>query len=418
MSVKKVQDTEQIYELLAEKGEFTAIDWLIRQDRLMEEDVEDWLAGDLDTLSEVLLGNSEKIRQRLNHLLNIANAMDIQVGSKSYVKNGSKEPCLLSSNKELAFLMAMRFYREQSEPQFDLFLDNSEITTENAVIESLEQLDWQQATKQLDELYRLNPGNVKAPALEKIQHFCSDLAVQDNTHSVQELLESRQKYESEILPLIMETMGKQAFGFSKRIWQLFADAISSQLDGSLEVSEKLSLVSTLLHSLFEAADWKQFAQCWHDYADLSLPDDQIKQAICVFFEEDKVEAWWLICQQIWSEQRDVMEWIEHLDIPALYIEWQQFNDLQDRYEMEKEEELTDEAFASFIFIREFALLYPLLEQRTAELERLPLAIQQTYELLKEKMQENKTQWSDQDEMATRKALMNIDPVLMWLYRQR
>lgn len=418
MSARKVQDTEQIYELLSEKGEFTAIDWLVHQNRLMEEDVEDWLAGDLEYLSDALLGNSEKIRERLNHLLTIANAMDIQVGNKEYQQTNSKESCKLSSSKELAFLMAMRFYRKKAEPQFDLFLDNSEITTENAVIESLEQGNWSQAKKQLDELYRLNPGNAKAPALEKIQQFCSVLVEQKSDQNTESLLRQKQEFESEILPLVMETMGRHAAAFIKSVWQIFANSLSKYLVDSQGSDETNALIALCLHALFEAGDWKEFVHCWRDYANIALPEEQIKEAIFVFFEEDKVEAWWLICQQIWQQKRDVLEWIEHLDVPALYIEWQQFNDLQDRYEMEKEAELPDEAFATFIFIREFALLFPLLEKRTEEIQHVPQAIQQTYELLKEKVQKGKTRWGDQDEMATRKALMNIDPVLMWLYRQR
>lgn len=215
---------------LMELGCFSPIEWLLNSGHLHYEAYEQWRQGDVGYLEDIVSLPHEQLAEQLQEVEVFSGQLGLTNEPQDYFcwqREGASQQLSLCREPQLSALLSKRWFRQQQDaPQMDLFMDNPAVVTENRLIDSLGDRQWNEAQRCLDLLYQQSPGHLHlghyeglvAYGLHTLEPIETDLA------AIEEELTG---LESEILPLAKQLLRQKARDYLAPAWQRVAEAMES-----------------------------------------------------------------------------------------------------------------------------------------------------------------------------------------------
>lgn len=408
------QDIYQLENLLTEKTEFSALDWLMSIDRLDSDDYQQWLKGEKNHLDECLLGSKKKIREKLQTLEKAAKAFQLKTNTRQYRWEGGQKPVDLSLSLDNAFaeLLGRHYQRDDDAAQMDLFFDNGSLVQENLVAEALAIFDLEQAKQGVEQLYSDDPTNAKLSRFEYLLSWQQKLEAVEKSDDWNSLKPIFVEFYDRAEQFAEESLGVLYGQFSVRMWSKV-----SAIKGDWKEQSAKSR-SFYVSALYLAKDYSGLVKYIRKtgFDDLTL-DAQLHVIRAEFIEEDFGAGWSHFLKIHWDQHVDLEELIEMLAIGMIEVTWENYCQLQDRVEESSDVEMADAWFPFYLVIKEPWMAQHIEDnwQEAGDNECLLglLALVTHWRVLKGQH----VDISDEGEIQFRKQLQSVSPALLEIYKR-
>lgn len=392
-------DIGAVDRFLVEHGSFTVLDWLLAEGMLAYADYAAWRDGNRETLDEALLLAPADVDHLLaevdrhGHALHLAaEPRDIFTWSTSH-----PEPLKVSKRAEAHRRLVQQWRRANPAPQFDLFMDNAASVAENRLCGMLSGLRFDEATRDLNALSRLDPANKSLGHYQDLINYGRHLQTPAPADAPG-LRAELDGLDQEVQPLARVLLAANARDYLTLAWQRLARALKElpaqeDPDGRLHPS----------YALAQIPDWEAVRQCLETEPRLLQRPRWLQRLARACRATGRQEAgllWWLV--RIDRHPHDTASALEHCDDPVLTRLFNDFLGLQNRLRIE----LPESGFPGFVLLRRPGLVHYL--GTVAPLERPETTLMVR---LIEARRDGK------DEIALRKALGEIDLGLLAMYLQ-
>ncbi len=375
---------------LAQHGQFILLDWLMENGHLAYSDYEQWRYGKIILLSDV-------INLNITELITLATTVSVHCKSFKlcdepypyFAWNSQPQKLLrVAHNPRLQEAFCKRWLRAQDVPQLDLFMDNSEIISENNVCDALANRQFEQAIYFINELTSINPNNTKLGGYQSLllysQHVLANPIISDAETYNGEL----NGLELEVLPLAQKLLQRGARDYLAVAWHRLADNVKSlNYD-----TEKPKLHSSYCYS--QIPDWQSVVDVLFNSPstfDHCLLIINLANAFAHLNDQHKARYCWALAFEQFPQQ--AQELIEAQQPACVIGDWDNFGELNDGW--------PDVFFAGFILASQPALIY--------QAEYFPdfkqLSTQLVAELMAKKLAKD-------NEIACRQKLQNFSPSLL------
>ncbi len=310
---------------LQECGAYSPLELLLQSIRLDYNDYEAWRRSEFETLDSSLRGNVKKIKQMLQaadtyarHLKLIAEEEDYFPWQSDGSPVGISATALrVSIDKELRTLIGLRFVKQASGPQLDMFFNNPVVTIVNALQAALAHGDCGQAQQQLDKLYQTDPNHSDLGSYDRLVDVLRH-SVGPVENTIRELDELKNA-----VPSAKQLLGLRARDYLVPLWRRLAKG----LDGQSFSAEKPELHSS--YAWYQAQDWAQAIE-----AILSVGGYQKTEVLlqllaeCAYRHNDSImalKAWAQLCWLFPQTAEEALDQLNLLD-PQMRQRWQRFLD--------------------------------------------------------------------------------------------
>lgn len=157
-----------IDQLLLEQGEYTALEWLLAEGRLLYHDYEAWRQGDVARLDQALFGDPSQIRQLLHEAQHYCLALGLQADTLCYTRWGGDggAPLRFSDDTAWEHCFHTRYRQSAQQPQMDLFMDAPGNSLAIGVQQALVNRDPATARHLLERLYDTEPSHARLAGLD------------------------------------------------------------------------------------------------------------------------------------------------------------------------------------------------------------------------------------------------------------
>ncbi|KPJ93875.1 MAG: hypothetical protein AMJ53_06385 [Gammaproteobacteria bacterium SG8_11] len=164
---------QRIDQLLMETGEYSPLELLLAESRLMYSDYEAWITGDIEFLEDALFGDPEHIGSMLLQAQIYASKLPMlsAVSAAPPPRQNPSGTGSFSRNNHLNKLFHTVYRKKQEEPQLDLFMDGGASNLVNGITLALSQNNASEARRLLEQLYDLQPDHSKLNDLETLVKF-------------------------------------------------------------------------------------------------------------------------------------------------------------------------------------------------------------------------------------------------------
>ena len=219
-------DTEirtQVDRLLLEQGEYLPLELLLTEGRLDYADYEAWRGGEAGLLEERLFGDADQIKRDLLEAAAYAKELRLEPETLDYEVWGGGGTLRFSRAEMLDALFRTAYRRPADAPQTDLFMDSPGTALVNDIVQALGRRDLETAQRQLQQLYRSDPGNTRLGGLERLLE-----AAQAVDTEVGEPAAELARLRDPIQPLAEELLGRHARAYLLPLWRRLHQALAGQ----------------------------------------------------------------------------------------------------------------------------------------------------------------------------------------------
>jgi len=315
----------QVDAQLLEQGTFSPLELLFSSGRLSYGDYENWRRGEIESLDEVLMGSSAKIRAQLEEAIAYASSIGLINEAQEFHawqsqgadRHGNDKPLRISADPRLAHLIAVTCKPAQNAPQMDLFFDNPVVALVNGIVGALSARNTSEAQHHLDRLYAQAPNHADLAAFDRLVDALGrlDCAVEDPRRELELLFETA--------PTAKRLLGSRTRDLLTPLWRRLADALTGRPFSSNEPTLHRSF------ALSQAQDWLAVAECvlaepsWWMHAPLCL-----RLAQSGFYRQHRVHSlmgWFQLC---WHAPDLATDALDKQDQPdkAMAVLWDKFTD--------------------------------------------------------------------------------------------
>ncbi|MCB1677188.1 MAG: hypothetical protein KDI16_00720 [Halioglobus sp.] len=236
--------------LLLEQGEYSPLEYLLSEGRLLYSDYERWRGGELGYLDEALFGDPLQALRCLRQAGAYLQRLGWQVEAVSYTPwHGEPSPARpgvlrFSADSALHRLFHQCYHKPQDRPQLDLFTDNPATSLANGVIQSLADRDAGGARRQLDQLGDIAPDYPRLGELERLTEAMEALKapVDDPGAELRYLQET-------LMPLADTLLGNASNALLIPLWRRLSGALVGQAYCPAAPQRHLS------YTAMQALDW-------------------------------------------------------------------------------------------------------------------------------------------------------------------
>ena len=164
---------QRIDQLLMETGEYSPLELLLAEGRLLYSDYEAWINGDIECLEDTLFGDPEHIRTMLQQARDYASKLPMLQAQPftASSQQTSLSTRLFSRNPQTNNLFNTVYRKATDQPQMDMFVDGGTGNLINGITLALSQGDFAEARRLLEQLYDVQPDNAKLNDLEILVQF-------------------------------------------------------------------------------------------------------------------------------------------------------------------------------------------------------------------------------------------------------
>ena len=303
--------------LLLEQGVYTPLELLLAEGRLLFADYEDWRAGQLGYLDELLFGDPEQSRALLQQAAAYARALGLQAETLVYPPWGGGANLPFSPQVEFDRLFHTRYHRPDTVPQLDLFMDSGGSSLVNGIEQALIGRDHLEARRQLDLLFETDPGHNQLGSLERLVEAAERLPM-----PLDDAAGELHRLQQELGPLALDLLGSGSRDYLapfwrrllETLWQRSFDPVHPELHGSF-VALQLEDWDLVQQAIEDLADWRAQPILLRRYAQASGRLQQPERAVC---------CWFRLCWEF-PDQADA---IGHEAEPLWRQRWRRFQELE------------------------------------------------------------------------------------------
>jgi len=392
-------DIAQIEHFLAQQGSFCLIDWLLKENYLSYSHYEAWRYGKEVLLDHNLSIDDKEINKIIKETKNACKQLNLSSQQQDYYtwSSSKNNKLTISRQQTINTELGMQWLRPQDLPQLDLFMDNTEVITENRILDALGGRQFESAQKALSQLTELNPNQKKLGEYQDLINY--GLYISNNpTIEKTTLSQELAGLENEVSPLAHTILKHNARDYLAFAWRRLSNSLENQTfnqqQPKLNQSYMLMQIPDWQGVLSSLADDKQLfttAILLHRLAlayEATKCDNEALLIWCLLMEMDRV-----YCERIIEEQ----------PTPLINPLWQDFWETDD-------EEYDGEYlgfFPAFIFTKIPGLIHHLGNFPTLQ-QPATLAV---IEAIKIRQQQG-------DEVPIRKKMQDISPALLKLFINR
>ncbi len=322
---------------LQEHGEYLPLEFLLQENRLTDQDYEDWRAGHLEYLEDVLFGDTTVIQDQLLAADHYVQQLGLQAVPVDYVTwSEPSRPLRISRNGTLSAILNKKFCKTQHSPQLDLFLDTTVTSLVNGALDALANRNPGEVRRQLERLYDTDPGHVRLGDLELLAE-----ALEQVRAPVREVAAEMHLLQTYQAPLAIKLLGVKSKDLLAPLWQRLSVALSGlKFDGA----------NPELHTSYtatQARDWRGVCRAveqhlpWH--TEPVLVQRHARACFQLRAGDAGLISWFYLC---WLGTG--LDGQESTEAGAAYLAyWRQFQEL--------DPELDTEIFPSWLVLRQPAI---------------------------------------------------------------
>lgn len=382
---------------LAEHGSFAVLDWLLAEGLLAYADYAAWRDGHRATLDEALALKPADLDRLLAEVDRHGHALRLAAEPREVYAWSTTRPDPLTASKraEVHRRLVQQWRRAAATPQFDLFMDNAAAATERRLCEQLGSRRFDAAARELDTLSRLDPANKSLGDYQDLINYGRHLQ-NPTPPDAAGLHAELDGLEKEVQPLARSLLAAGARDYLALAWKRLANGLTG-LTAQECIDERLHPS----YALAQIPDWAAVRQCLQAEPRLLAQPRWLQRLARACRGTGQPELgllWWLLC--IDRHPQHTVSTMEQCDDPALLRLWNDFLDLDDRLQAE----VPDAGFPGYVLLRRPGLVHHLSAvaplQQAATLAMLRLI---------------EARRVGGDEIALRKSLVAIDPVLLAMY---
>ncbi|MGD8590512.1 MAG: hypothetical protein PVG22_16940 [Chromatiales bacterium] len=303
--------------LLLEQGAYTPLELLLAEGRLLFADYEDWRAGQLSYLDELLFGDPEQSQTLLQQAAGYAQALGLEAEALAYPPWGGGANQPFSPHAEFDRLFHTRYRKPETAPQLDLFMDTSGASLVNGIRQALIGRDPSEARRQLDLLFDTDPGNHQLGGLERLIEAAEQLPL-----PVEETAGELETLQQELRPLALDLLGAGSRDYLAPFWRRLLETLWEQPFDPEHPERHASFMALQLEdwdlvqqSIEDLAEWHVQPVLLRRFARASGRLQQPERAAC---------CWFLLCWRF----PDQAEAIGREAEPLWRQRWRRFQELE------------------------------------------------------------------------------------------
>jgi hypothetical protein len=396
----------QVDTQLLEQGAFAVLEFLIDSGRLSTGDYEAWRRREIDSLDDVLMGSTEKIKAHIEAAVGYARSIGLVYQTQSFhawvsnARDHSEEPLRISTDPQLHQLIASLYVPAQNVPQLDLFFDNPVVALTNGIVRALAARNFGEAQRQLDRLYAQAPNHSDLAAFDRLLAALGHLGlpIDDPRQELNFLLE--------ITATAKRLLGSQARDLLTPLWRQLANTLGSRAFSADEPALHRSF------ALSQAQDWPGVSDSVRNESEwwLQVPLC-LRFAQSSFYQQHRIEAltaWFHLCWRAPTQAADVLENRRQPDT-GVAASWQRFVDSEEELfplGANVETTLTASDFPAWMLLHEHGLAL----QLAVSLPTGNTPAEENYRCVHRWIQARRANQPD-EEMALRKTLQASHPAL-------
>lgn len=239
-----------IDQLLLEQGEYSPLEYLLQEGRLMYADYEAWRNGELSCLDEALFGDPGQICRELEDAEEYLQHRGWQAAPRQYhlwggeASRGNSPPLKASSDRPFNERFHRCYCRPEDLPQLDLFTDSPVTSLANGIARALASRDAVEARRLLEQLADAAPDHAQFGAYEQLTEAAEAMAT-----PVGDVRTELLRLQETLIPLADSVLGRDSHNLLIPLWRRLAEELR---DRSYDADEPE------LHSSYTAAmarDW-------------------------------------------------------------------------------------------------------------------------------------------------------------------
>lgn len=312
------QTQQRVDQLLMETGEYSPLELLLAEGRLIYSDYEAWINGEIEYLEDVLFGDPEQIRTMLQQARDYASKLPMLTAQQSDTSTTA-----FSRNTAIDSLFHKVYRKANDQPQMDLFFDAGASNLTNGITLALSQGDIAEARRLLEQLYDVQPDNTKINDLEILVKYA------EQPMGTNRDIDAELDYlQNQLGALAKAHLANQSRGYLIPQWRRLTAALSKQTFDPQR--PRLHASYTAIHAM----DWHGVKQAiekepqWRVQPELLLR--HVQACTRLWQNADAVVSWFYLCWQFPEDahidaakaDRDLKEaWLDFLELePELPVE--------------------------------------------------------------------------------------------------
>ena len=205
----------RVDQLLTETGEYSPLELLLAEGRLIYSDYEAWINGDIEYLEDVLFGDPEHIRNMLQLAQEYASKLPMLTAQPATVTTSS-----FSRNAHIDNLFNKVYRRSTEQPQMDLFFDGGASNLVNGITQALSKNEFAEARRLLEQLYDMQPDNPKINDLETLVTFA-----EQPLGEIRDIAAELEYVQNQLNPLAQAQLAQHARGYLVTQWRRLSEAL-------------------------------------------------------------------------------------------------------------------------------------------------------------------------------------------------
>lgn len=351
--MNKTIDLYSIENHFSKNGNFCLLDWLIASNYLEYTDYDKWRNGEIDVLDSFIKLSSDELETAASSAEEFCRRLRLSASAKPYYQWNTDGGVQLnaSRNRDLSKSLTQSWQRPQDLPQLDIFLDNSDVGTENDLRNALENRMFQRAKEKLRELGRINNSHPRLGVYQDLVNYGdhmedSPLVPQDDAEFLAQLSEEVNGLEKEVEPLAREVLGSQARDYLAFAWRRLSRGLQTIPFDSEQPRVHQS------YALEKTPDWAALKEILAGEPALFQQPVLLQRLANAHRQLGEKSLYLLLwCYLLEHHLTWATETIEARDEPELYDLWEQFHD--------SDEEMDPALFAGFILIKNRGLIHQL-----------------------------------------------------------
>lgn len=315
----------RVDQLLLEQGQYSPLELLLLEGRLLYSDYEIWRGGQVECLADMLFGDPEQIRRMLQRAQTYVQQLGLQAETLNYSSwqggTGTVGRLCFSTDSDLNRCFHTGYGRPPNQTQLDLFMDAPANSLVNGIIAALIDRNAAEARRQLECLYAIEPGHARIGELEPLVE-----AVESLDSTVTDIAAELQRLQNQLSKLAETLLGHHSRNLLIPHWRRLGAALKNKVFDPAQPDLHLSYVAgqalewqTVRRAVENENGWQSCLVLLQRHA---LACEQLRQTV------KALPSWFRICW-LFPDQAGA---IDTSTDPELQQLWDRFLELEPELE--------------------------------------------------------------------------------------